>query len=93
MHGYQTIVNDEILMKTALSKIGPLIVNLNANCLYDYIPGTIFDDPTGTYPPLVNHNALAVGYGTDPATGLDYYIVKNSWGNAWGKLTFYLIAN
>jgi hypothetical protein len=24
-----------------------------------------------------------VGYGTDNATGLDYYILRNSWGAGW----------
>ena len=32
----------------------------------------------------INHGVLAVGYGTDQATGLDYVLVKNSWNTTWG---------
>ena len=69
-------------MKTALDKVGPLIVSLNADCLYNYQPGQIINDLN--FSKVVNHNALAVGYGTDSVTGVDFYIVKNSWGTDWG---------
>lgn len=33
----------------------------------------------------LNHGVLAVGYDTDKATALDYFLVKNSWGTGWGE--------
>ena len=78
---FQVIQNDEILMKTVLAKLGPIIVSLNGDVLQTYTGGIINNASCSV---VYNHNALAVGYGTDPITALDYYLVKNSWGNAWG---------
>ena len=33
----------------------------------------------------LNHAVVLVGYGTDSGTGLDYWLVKNTWGTKWGE--------
>jgi cathepsin H len=63
-------------MQTVIDKIGPIIVSLNADLLYNYTGG-IINSPNCSN--KLNHNALAVGYNK---TG-NYYIVKNRYINTY----------
>ena len=51
--------------------------------------GGIYDNPACT--PTLQHAVTVVGYGTDAATGTDYWLVKNSFGRAWGDEGFFRI--
>ena len=45
--------------------------------------GGIFQDANcGT---VLDHEPNVVGWGTDSTSGLDYWIVRNSWGTTWGE--------
>ena len=84
-------------MKAAVAH-QPVSVAIAANSVYihSYANGVIdaedcFDfDKTDLNP--INHGVLIVGYGTDKATGLDYWLIKNSWNTTWGDQGYFKIA-
>lgn len=40
----------------------------------------------------VNHGMVAIGYGFDEAEGMEYAIVRNSWGPNWGEAGYVRVA-
>ena len=76
---------DEDEIKEFLYKTGPLAIALNANLLHSYTGGVIDADKSKCSPSGMNHAVTLVGYGHDEETDLDYWLVKNSWGETWGE--------
>ena len=77
-------------MKTALAQ-HPLAVLVEADTyvFQAYSSGVLDSDACGT---SLDHAVLAVGYGTDADSGLDYWLVKNSWNTTWGDQGYIKLA-
>lgn len=80
--GYVDVAtNSDSALMSALNK-GPVSVAIEADqAAFQLYKSGVFTASCGTN---LDHGVLAVGYGTDSASGLDYYKVKNSWGSTWG---------
>jgi C1A family cysteine protease len=68
-------------MKNALITNGPLTVHISASIQdFMYYSSGIYDN-VNCKSLQIDHAVVIVGYGTDISTGLDYWLVRNSWGN------------
>jgi len=71
-------VNDYNSLMTAVATKGPIAISVAATAFASY-GGGILDHADC----IMNHAVQLVGYGTDKGT--DYWLVRNSWGAAWGE--------
>ncbi|KAJ8762115.1 hypothetical protein K2173_007265 [Erythroxylum novogranatense] len=71
--------NEQSLLQALANQ--PLSVAIEASGRdFQFYSGGVFDGHCGT---MLNHGVAAIGYGS--TKGLDYIIVKNSWGPKWGE--------
>ncbi|KAG5876323.1 hypothetical protein JTB14_004150 [Gonioctena quinquepunctata] len=78
-------MNDENALLQAVGTVGPVSVSINGSYLQSYAGG-ILDDQACSQ--VTNHGVLAVGYGN---AGMDYWILKNSWGAGFGEAGYFRI--
>jgi len=80
--GWQYVVRkkNETEMLGALAA-APLSICVDAST-WDFYNGGVVSSNCGHQ---LDHCVQAVGWGTDAATGLDYWNIRNSWGVNWGE--------
>ena len=73
--------SNEVDLQNAVA-IGPVSVTIEADSreFQMYTGGVLTSNACGT---KLDHDVLTVGYGTE--SGTPYWLVKNSWGSAWGE--------
>ncbi|XP_072924891.1 cathepsin K-like isoform X2 [Hemitrygon akajei] len=79
---YRNFKVDEVRLAKKVAKLGPLCVAIDASChsFQYYSQGVYYEPNCNQYG--VNHAVLLIGYGTEENG--QYWLVKNSWGTAWG---------
>ena len=81
-------------MKAELATRGPISCSIEATPILEAYkpenyPSGIFSEKGTT--PKHNHSISVVGYGVDHASGIPYWVVRNSWGTYWGDYGFYKV--
>eukprot|EP01105_Mastigella_eilhardi_P008680 TRINITY_DN2098_c0_g1_i13.p2 TRINITY_DN2098_c0_g1~~TRINITY_DN2098_c0_g1_i13.p2 ORF type:complete len:284 (-),score=87.73 TRINITY_DN2098_c0_g1_i13:2083-2934(-) len=89
---YVDVTPGESTLTETIALVGPVSVAIDASQQsFRLYHSGIYYEPNCSATHL-DHAVLAVGYGHDPVTGLDFYIVKNSWGTNWGQAGYVWMA-
>lgn len=71
----------EAQLKAAIAQgVVSVTVDADSTQFRNYKSGVVTSEECGT---VLDHAIAAVGYGTTE-DGIDYYLVRNSWGTGWG---------
>ena len=87
---YYQVNGTEEKMVAALNDVGPITAGVDAT-QWQFYSGGVFNTQCGT---TMNHLVAVVGYDSVTSGGkeLQYWIIKNSWGQEWGEKGYIRLA-
>jgi hypothetical protein len=90
VRGYRTVQRgSQAALEYAVS-LQPVVAPIQADSqAFMFYAGGVLDAPCGS---AVNHAVVVVGYGGEAEGEGQYWVVKNSWGPAWGEAGYIRIA-
>uniref|UniRef100_A0A6P4EBQ2 Cathepsin L1 n=1 Tax=Drosophila rhopaloa TaxID=1041015 RepID=A0A6P4EBQ2_DRORH len=94
IRGHVTLTSrDERELAEVVYNIGPVAVSIDhLHVEFEQYFGGFLSIPTCRSDKLnLSHSVLIVGFGTHPRWG-DYWIIKNSYGTAWGESGYFKLA-
>ena len=78
---YWTDSSDEATLQALVANHGAVLTGVAAAGAFSQYRGGIFSGCSSSAQP--DHAVVVVGYGSE--NGVDYWLVKNSWGTGWGE--------
>jgi cathepsin L len=75
---------NEVRLKEVIGTIGPMGTGVYVLADFQrYSSGVYYNSNCPRQ--STNHAVFITGYGTDASSGMDYWVIKNSWGVTWGN--------
>jgi len=84
---YGMINLDVHAIKAEIFARGPVAANVDASPIVDYTGGIVQDHKF--LDKMTNHVVSIVGWGVED--GIQYWIVRNSWGQYWGEMGYFRV--
>ncbi len=78
-------------IKAEIAFRGPVTAGVAGHHLKNYTGGIIYDNSSlrDLHP---THEVSIVGWDVDSDTGIEYWIIRNSWGEYWGEMSFFRLS-
>jgi len=84
-----TIPQDPVQIQQEIMTNGPVEAAFTVYADFESYKSGVYTHTTGAE--LGGHAVRILGWGNDAASGLDYWLVANSWNNDWGENGFFRI--
>jgi len=86
---YGDVPGNVAALKAEIFARGPVACGVNAEPILEYTGGVFTDKGADRG---INHIVSMIGWGVDPVSNVEYWIVRNSWGEFWGEMGYVRIA-